>query len=292
LDDRAEVEKSNLQTFTPSALFGKGQYEINVFNSIYSQQAVRNKEGDEVRLGGQTQSFFNSMIQFTTGINQSGRINVGIDVNIAKTKYSNREESGLAVFNDKGEIFSKTVLSSIAPRIKFNPFESIPRLSVQSTFIIPIAKNQQTAGPNSSFFIAHDRYSWFTQFFYDKSIGESFQLFLEADVLYRIKKKGAENRNFNKKNFVRTPLSGFLSYFPSSKSTIYVFSQYSPRFETVFNSVDSQFGLSQWFTQIGIGTKYQLTNKIGLELSYANFALSRNDGAGYNLNLGIKYIYR
>ncbi|MBL4707679.1 MAG: DUF547 domain-containing protein [Flavobacteriales bacterium] len=281
LDDRAEVELSNLKTFTPSALYKKGQYEINVFNSIYSQQEIRDKSGETVKLGG-TQSFFTSLIQFTTGINQSGRINFGVDVAIVKAKYSNQEESGLAVFNSEGETFARTVLSSIAPRIKFKPFKSIPRLSVQSSLSIPIAKGQQKEG-----FVAHDRYSWFTQVFYDKSFGENLQLFLETDFLYRIKYNEA-----NSQNFFRIPLSAFLSYFPSSKSTIYVFSQYSPKFETVSNSVESTFGLSEWFTQVGIGAKYQLTQKFGIELSYADFALSRNSGAGYNLNFGIKYIYR
>ena len=60
----------------------------------------------------------------------------------------------------------------------------------------------------------------------------------------------------------------------------------------VENAFDRQFGLSQWFTQAGLGVKYQITTSIGLELSYGNFLLSRNDGAGYNVNFGIRYIHR
>ena len=281
--------KSNLETFTPSALFNKGQFEVNLFNSIYYQNEVRDREGDELTLG-ESQSFFNSMLQFTTGITKSARFNIGLDLNFVTARYSNEKATGLNFFNDDEVTFRKTILSSIGPRIKFNPLKSVPRLSVQSTFLIPVAKDQEASvdeDENDAKFIFHDRYTWFTQLFYDQSIGEDFQVFLEADMLYRI------NRNStNDKNFFRVPLSGFLSYFPNSKSTLFVFSQYSPRFETVANEVDSQFGLSQWFTQVGFGAKYQLTSKIGIELSYADFALSKNDGAGNNINFGLRYIYR
>lgn len=282
MDSPEGEEESNLLAFTPSSLFSSGQYEINVFNGLYSQTKGRDIDGDVVALG-ETQSFLNTMIQFTTGLSKDARFNVGLDVNLSTARYSNEEESGFKVFSDETTTFRKTVVASIGPRIKFNPFSSIPRLSVQTTFLIPVAKDLE-----SPKFINHDRYTWFTQIFYDQSLGDQFQLFLETDFLYRIRKNDENGR----RNFFRVPLSAFLSYFPDSKSTIFVFSQYSPRYETLSNSVDQQFGLSQWFTQVGVGAKYQLSSRLGAEVSYGNFALSRNDGAGYNVNFGLRYIYK
>ncbi len=274
-------EKSNLQLFTPSALFQWGEYEVNFFNSLYFQNSNRNAQGEEIDLPN-SQAFFNSLIQITSGIPKSSRINFGVDINITTARYGLAEETPADFFNDETAIYKKTIVSSIGPRIKYVPFKSIPRLSIQSTFLFPVAKNQETP-----FFIFHDRYTWFTQLFFDQNLGEHFQLFLEADLLYRF------NRNStNEEDFFRVPLSGFLSYFPTSKSTIYAFSQYSPRFENVINNEMSEFGLSQWFTQLGIGGKYQISPKLGIELSYADFILSNNDGAGYAINFGLRYIYR
>jgi hypothetical protein len=53
-----------------------------------------------------------------------------------------------------------------------------------------------------------------------------------------------------------------------------------------------EFGMSSWFAQFGVGGKYQITDALGIELSYSNFALSRSEGAGHTLNFGVRYIHR
>ncbi len=284
-----EKEMSNLQIFTPSALFTKGEFEVNVFNSIYSQRSIRNKDGELIDLG-ETQNFFTSMIMFTTGVSEKTRFNIGLDVFVSKARYTPGEVSALDVFSGSDDAsFNKTVVSYVAPRIKWVPFKKVPRLSIQSALWIPV--NDQL---ESERFIAHDRYTWFTQVFFDKNLGDDFQIFLEADLLYRF-----ANSELHNHDFFRTPVSAFLSYFPTSNSTVYVFSQYSPRFETTLE-VDNtgememieEFGLSSWFTQFGVGGKYQITDAFGIELSYSNFALSRSEGAGHTLNFGIRYIQR
>jgi len=282
-------EKSNLQLFTPSALFTKGEFEVNVFNSIYSQQSFRDADGNEGDLG-ETQNFFTSMIMLTTGVSKKTRFNVGLDVFISKARYTPEDVSALNVFSNSNDAtFNKTVVSYLAPRIKWVPFKSVPRLSIQSALWIPVSDQLEAER-----FIAHDRYTWFTQIFFDKNLGDDFQIFLEADLLYRF-----ANSELHEFDFFRTPVSAFLSYFPTSNSTIFMFSQYSPRFETTLAGDNTEememveeFGLSSWFTQFGIGGKYQITDALGIELSYSNFALSRSEGAGHTLNFGLRYIYR
>lgn len=277
----AQEEQSNIQTYTPSKLLNQGEFEIKLFNGLYSQNELRDREGENVEIG-QTQAFITSTLQLTTGLSKSSKFNFGVEINLTSARYGLANDNSPTDFFGGDEIYKETLISSIGPRVKFNLFKSIPRLSVQSTFLFPTSDKLE-----EDRFIAHDRYTWFTQFFYDRSFGEHWQVFLELDYLYRI-----DRNSTNERNFFRVPFSGFLSYFPSSKATIFAFSQYSPRFETVENSVEEQFGLSQWFTQIGLGAKYQLTRKLELELSYSDFALSRLDGAGYNLNFGLRYIHR
>ena len=284
---KVQAQESNLQTYTPATLFGAGEYEVNVFNSLYTQNKGRNRNGKEVDLT-ETQAFFNSQIQYTRGFKKFPKINIGIEMNITSARYGAFDENGVVDFFKGGASFKKTLVSSIGPRLKFNVSKKIPRLSVQSTFLIPTSSKLQEEA-----FIAHDRYTWFTQLFYDRNLGKNFQIFLEADFLYRIKnKRTIENKNTNSRNFFRTPISSFLSYFPNSKSTVFVFVQHSNRYEVIENDFDKQFGLSQWFTQVGIGGKYQLTKSLGIEASYSNFVRSRMDGAGYSVNFGLRYIHR
>ncbi len=272
--------RSNLQVFTPSALFRKGQFEINFFNNLYTQTEVRNTEGDEIGLA-QRQNFLSTMIQFTYGVSKSARVNVGLDLHINSASVD--LESGSPFKHFFGEVdFRETVISYIAPRVKFVPFKKFPRVSVQSSLWIPIADDLENRDGR---FIAHDRYTWLTQFFSDFSLGPKFQVFIEEAIFYRINRNSQQDNNF-----VRFFLSGFLSYFPTSKTTIFGFAQYAPRYETLDNGFDSQFGLSQWFTQVGLGAKYQLTPQVGLELSYGNFIASRRDGAGSAINFGVRFI--
>ena len=180
------------------------------------------------------------------------------------------------------EEFSRTVLSAIGPRVRFVPIERLGNFSIQSTFLIPVANDLETPR-----FTAHDRYTWFTQIFYDHKLSEKWRLFLEADVLYRFK------RTNEQVDFVRFPLSAFLSFFPSSKVSFFGFSQYSPRFETVENEIDEDYGLSEYFVQLGIGARYQWSRRLGIEVSYGDFIASKGvfgAGAGYSLNLGFRYI--
>ncbi|MEO1652812.1 MAG: DUF547 domain-containing protein, partial [Bacteroidota bacterium] len=271
---------SNLQVFTPSALFRKGQFEINFFNNLYTQTEVRDASGDAVNLS-QRQTFINTMLQFTYGVSKSARVNVGFDVFLNSASVDN---SGGSAFNHFfGDVdFRETTISYIAPRVKFIPFKKFPRVSVQTSFIIPVAQDLENRNGR---FVAHDRYTFLTQFFSDFNLGPKWQVFIEEAIFYRIR-RNSEQQN----NFVRFFLSGFLSYFPTSKTTVFGFAQYAPRYERLDNGFDSQFGLSQWFTQVGIGGKYQVSPKLGLELSYGNFIASRNDGAGAVLNFGIRFI--
>lgn len=273
---------SNLLAFTPSALFSYGQYEIGVLNNYYVQNTLIDENGKTVSLG-QSQAFLSSTIQFTFGVNKKANVNFGIDARITTARYGEVDDTSPFDFlNQSGVSFQRTLLSALGPRIKVAPFKSIPRLSLQTSFLFPMSnllEKQQ--------FIDHDRYTWLTQFLYDRKLSSDFQLFSQIDFMYRI------NRNsFPERNFLRVPISIFINYFPNQNMTLFMFSQYAPRFENVQMSSSEEFGLSQWFTQLGGGVKYQLIQQLGLELSYGNVIASRVDGNGYLINFGLRYIHR
>lgn len=278
----AQEETSNILKYTPAILLEKGKWETVSFYNLYTQNTGRNENGDSFDFN-ERQTFLNAMYQFTIGTSENGRFNIGFDITATQALYDGDRRGNpfkVLLFED-GE-FSRTVLSGIGPRVRVVPLASLPNFSIQSTFLFPVASEMETPR-----FTAHDRYTSFTQFFYDHELSRKWRLFMELDILYRIK------RYSNQVNFLRLPVSAFLSYFPNSKISIYGFSQYSPRYETVSNEIDEQYGLSEYFLQLGIGAKYQWTKRLGIEVSYGDFILSRGvngAGAGYALNLGFRYI--
>jgi len=267
---------SNLLNFTPSVLLNKGQVELNSFFNIYSQDKIRNEEGENEALDGR-QSFFNTQIQTTFGVSKSARFNLGFDLIVSSFSDG---DSPFSPILQSGE-FNATVLAAIGPSIRFTPFKKISNLSVRSAFLFPGANNLENRDGR---FIAHDRYTWNNQVFYDQKLSEQWRIFLEVDFIYRFAKTP------DQVDFFRTPVTGILSFFPSQKTSVFALYQYSPRFQTVSNGFDEAFGLSQWFQQAGAGFKYQLTNQLGFEVSYTNFIASRNDGGGSTINLGLRWI--
>ncbi len=276
MSKKEDEPTSNLQDFTPSVLLRKGQVELKSFYNIYTQRMIRNAEGDNVDIEGR-QSFFNIQYQFNYGATRSGRINLGFD--LLFTTFSDGSSIYSPVLRSGDNNLS--VFAAFGPAIRFTPFKKINKLSVRSAFWFPGGSSLES---RDGFFVAHDRYTWFNQIFFDTELSDQWRLFLEVDFIYRIAKEAEQV------DFFRTPVTGILSYFPSPKVSLYGLYQYSPRFETVSNGFDEQFGLSQWFMQAGAGIKYQLTPSTEIELSYTNFFASRNDGGGETFNLGFRWI--
>ncbi|WP_420582006.1 hypothetical protein [Reichenbachiella sp.] len=258
--------QSSLQQYTPSVLLSQGQMEFKLFNNLYSQTKVRDKDGTEIELG-QRQSFLNNQFRFLFGVSNSKRLNVGFETNLTTAWY--------------GSESSDLMFTSIGPTLKFVPIESKGNFSIQSTFLFPL-NGEKLENP---VFVNHHRYTWWTQIFYDYSVNERLNLFFEADLIYRFKAVEMQ------KDFFRVPLSIIVSYFPTSQLTLYANGQYAGAYGTqIPGGNEVEFGRVSWYTQLGLGAKYLILNNLELELSYANFVLSKRDGAGSVYNFGIRFL--
>jgi len=274
----AQQEGTNLQIFTPSALLPHQQFEMKVFNNIYSQTSYRDENKQEVDLE-ERQTFLTSQWQFTYGNSKSVRWNIGFDLYIQSARYdSTTSISPLKVFDKEGVSYARTALAFIGPRVKFLPFKNISRLSLQSAFLIPVERNLEEPR-----FLAHDGSTWWTQLFYDLNY-KKVQFFFEGSLLYRFKE------NSDEIGFLRAPISIFINYFPDSKFTIYGMIQHSPLIKRLPEGSQTTFARTGHFTQAGIGLKYQLIPDLTVEVAYTNFFESRNDGAGSTYNLGFRFI--
>ena len=270
---------SNVQTYTPSVILKKGQVDITLFNNLYSQTAFRDSQRQIVNLNSRD-NYYTMLFQSLIGISENGRVNLGLDVNLKSVFIDGQKRSPLQTFAFSGSSSEqRTAITSFGPKIKLNPFKKINRLSIQSAFWIPVGKNLE--GDNGlSPWMDFERFTSWTQFFYDYNFHPKWQMFFEVDVLARIPKPKNSYLNNQPKGFEFSfPSSFFLSFFPTQKMTTYGMVQYSPNVST-----------SSDFTQIGLGAKYQLTKNLQIELLYSDFILSKNGGAGKTYNLGLKFI--
>ncbi len=266
------VAQKNLQNYTPSVLFKKGDWEFKTFQNLYTQTKLFNSSGGKEDTGNRA-IFFSSINQFLYGIND--KINVGLDVWIKAS-------------NNFGDAFSPSHgLTGIGPRIKISPFKNIPRLSFQTTFLFNFEDDPE--GRNGDrYFLEWDASLWLTQIYFDLPLSEKTQLFFQHAFWYRLTKKGSSIKN----NFLETQTSVFFSYFPHRQWTIYGMSEYFPTHFDFGNDKPEAF--FAYFIQSGIGVKYQLIpNLIELEVLYTNFWNgSEGKGAGETINFGIRLIHQ
>ena len=262
--------QNNLQNYTPSILFDKGDWEFKSFQNLYTQSNSFDADGRKVSTG-HTDNFFTSINQFLYGVND--QINVGVDVWV---KHSNTTREGLA---------SQTAITGFGPKIKIAPIKSLPRLSLQSTLLFNLA--DQPEGDNQNYFLETDATLWLNQIFFDLPINEKSQLFFQQAFWYRF----VDDGSFAANNYLQTQTSVFYSFFPTTRWTIYGMTEYFPT-HYEFGDVQEGAAFNSYFIQSGLGLKYQLIpNLIELEALYTNFWLGSEDqGAGETINLGIRVI--
>ncbi len=265
------AQESNLQNFTPSILFDKGDWEFKSFQNIYTQTKSFDADGGKVKNAAGRQTWTTSINQFLYGL--SSKINIGADVWLKNANYA---QSGIA---------SRTSVVGFGPKIKIAPFNNLKRLSIQSTYLFPLANDLEGRPGENEVFLHNDGSLWLNQIFYDLPLNEKFQLFMQQAFWYHV-----VDNSFRDNNYFQTQTSLFVSFFPNQRWTLYGMSEYFP---THYNdALQEREGFFSYFIQSGIGTKYQLVpNLIELEFLYTNFWNgSEGQGAGETINFGIRVI--
>ncbi|MEP3838053.1 MAG: hypothetical protein ABJM36_10410 [Algibacter sp.] len=268
-EDTEVVQKSNIQTYTPSKLLQKGQWDIKWFNNLYTETQKRENgiKSDKLR-----ENYFTTSFDIFTGVSDSNRLNVGLLFDIRSNTIGGRD--AFDVFSFDGEQgTARSGLTSIAPVIKFNPLKSVSNFTVQTALHIPLISEESDA---SGVYLDQTAYTFQNRFFYDYTLPSgNWQLFTELNTEYNF----GDEDSFANKTYVLAP-GVFMSYFPSDKSTILGFVQHQQRFGD-FN---------QDFTALGFGGKYQITKELNLEVLYSKFVRGENTGLGQSFNLGLRVL--
>jgi len=271
--ERLNVHSSSLQAYTPSTLFNKGEYELKIFNNLYTQAAFFNDKNEKIELSNRS-TFFTSSVSFLYGY--SNKLNIGLELWVKSVRNDVPGSSPFSLFQFESNSLSRTVLSHVGPKIKFAPFDHglLSKTSIQSTFLIPIAEDLE--GANSSPFVAYDSFIFLNQFFYDTRISNKVSFFSEIAAWYRI------DRNLNgKSNRLEVPAKFFVSWYPTDMLTLYVSNEFAYQW---------QGSLTGYYLQGGVGLKYQLFPFLELETLLTDFYFGQNSGAGSTANFGFRII--
>lgn len=294
---QSDSELSNIQEFTPSKLLKKGQWDIKGFVSLYTQTESADSEGERSDLVLR-ETFLTNTNEFFVGVSKNSRVNVGLITRALSFQRGgdNLYEAAGAFRLKNDERTTRAALTALAPSVRIQPFRSIANFSLTTSFYIPIFKETPTrtgfldGNGDDEFtpFLDRRSFLWETKFFFDKTFGlNKWQIFTQLDVAYYFGEKSSEagadenagERFFN--NSLGLPVSAFLSYFPSSKSTIFVSAQQ-------FFLIDLGNNFPQDFTQVGVGFKYQITKALNIEAGYNRFLRGTGTGIGESYNLGLR----
>ena len=262
--------KSNIQTYTPSKLLDKGQWDIKFFNNLYTQNKAANSSGKSVSIP--RENYFTSTLDIFTGISGNNRLNIGLLLEYRSNTINGK--SATSVFGFKDDVNSRNGLSSFAAALKWQPLESVGNFSIQSAFHIPINKKESDA---NGVFLDQTAYMFQNRFFYDYTLPSGdWQLFTELATEYNF----GDEQSFANNTFVFAP-GVFMSYFPTDKSTILGFAQHYQRFGD----------FTQDFTSLGFGGKYQLNETLNLEMLYSKFVRGTDNGLGQSFNIGLRALF-
>lgn len=253
----------------------KGQVELKIFNNLYTQTASFNEDLEKVQEANRA-SYFGSFNSFLYGV--SPKLNIGFDLYLRSVRIEDNSASPFSILQFGSRPEQRTAISKFGPRVKFLPFKKIKRLSIQTTLLFPIASDLE-GKLNNDLWLDWDTYTWLTQLFYDKKIGDKLQLFTAFETFIR-----APRDSYNDNILVITPLKFFLSYFPTNKLTLYGMAEIGPQWAS--NSTI----ISSFYTQTGIGGKWQVKPWFELESLVSIFPIGKSQGAGSTFNLGFRLI--
>ncbi len=269
-EEEQDTQASNIQTYTPSKLLKKGQWDIKWFNNLYTETESR---FNGVKADKPRETYFTSSFDIFTGVSENSTFNVGVLFDIRSNVIGDR--SALDVLSFDGERgTARSGLTSIAPVVKFNPIKSVSNFTIQSAFHIPLFGEESDS---QGVFLDQTAYTFQNRFFYDYTLPSgNWQLFTELNTEYNF----GDDDSFANNTFVLAP-GVFMSYFPSDKSTVLGFVQH-------FQRVGD---FDQDFTALGFGGKYQLTKELNLELLYSKFVRGENTGLGQSFNIGLRALF-
>lgn len=263
LNDANLQDANNAARYVVSSTRPKGTIEAKWFNNLYTQQ-----------ISGRQESYFTSQLGVLYGL--SDRVNVGFDVRQRYVAFHPEPSGAFDAFSST-PLQSRSAIATIGPKVRVAPNIKWPNFSIQSAVWFPLV--DELEGGDNLPWLDWSSPTWFTQIWNDFSIGSSYAFFLELDLFWEdISLSGAEDAT----NRFVTPITGILSYFPTPKSTLYGLANFAPIWTPN----------ADYWSQAGLGAKYQIHQNFEIELLYTYFFnqfLIEQSGRASTFNIGFRY---
>lgn len=264
------TEQLSVQNYTPSTLLASGQFELKFFNNLYTQTDYFDDQQDRIK--GTTRSTYNTAI-LTLQYGISRRLNIGIDAYYKSVRIDDTSDSALAVFSFESDDEAHSGLTYLGPALKISPFSQLSSLAFKTSYLFSVATDPEGEEHNHPFLDYEDDQIWI-QLFYDQKLGNDWLIYYEVDGFIRLEPD---------ETGLTTPVKAIINYYPSSKWTLYLPLEYGPGW--------SDGSVASFYTQVGLGGKYQLLPNLEIELLYTIFPIGKESGAGETYNLGLRFIY-
>lgn len=287
------IEES-AQRYYYSRLYGKGQYEAHVFNNYFTASDIPQFDGDFDKRS----NFFTIWGQFLYGF--SDKLNIGFDVRLRSVNQNFRENTsswdalkfrneGLAADSTGRLFYSRTALTGIGPKVKYQPLKNIPNITFQHTLLLPLGKDLE--GNETEGFIDWNDPILINQAFYDQDLGSDLSLFMEFGLT--IESFGGslfrQSAGFYQ---LSTPFNLIISYFMDDRSTLYGLFNTTPRWTNTINDDLEIVRRSDAYNQFGLGYKYFFTDNVQMEVLYTVFNGSITGRKARTFNIGFRYYGR
>ena len=265
---------NNASLSTAANLNRKKGIEFKIFNNLYYQTKFADSKGETIDAGNKS-SYFTANAYAYYGL--SSKFNVGFQLNYRAVRIDKSESSAYELFNFETTETSRNALSNIGPSVKLSISEKAG-LVLQSILLLPTASDLEGSSSKNLVYLDFQKIQFFNQLFYVKSFSPKFQLFAEGGFIYRT------DKDFNNETSSFTTQFKLIgSYFPIPTLSIYALGEYAP---SIGNSGDF---ISSYYTQTGLGTKYQLVKNVEIEFLYTFFPASKKAGLGETVNFGLRY---
>ena len=277
-----------------ATLIGKGQIEINNFNTLLSQKIRRgriNAPGDTTFTNIHS-SRLEHILQIQYGFSQEARINAGIDVYASHVRGDKDLDGSVwrVLGNMEGTGSSIHGVSAMGARIRWMPFKNLPEFSVQTSAIFGLGDSASKAA------FGRERSQILAQFTFYQRFIERLYLFSSLDVSIFLKNKAVFNStafNFPLFLFASYQLTGIGPDYPK----LYGMASFSyiPKFVKI--PIKNGWDGEGYESQAGAGFLLQLGPQLGLTLwgfKPLAYNLDQNvttviPGSWYTGVLGIRY---
>ena len=271
------LSKFRLVPAVSMILIKKTEVEINLFNSILSATEYRDDLGTLKKLNARTTYMYNIM-QVSYGVSQKLRVNIGFDVNLISGRIDHDPTTSIfKVFNSHTKLPSKyaSAISSVAPRVRWQPFKRNMNFVIQSSFIIPAVSNDEKKDV-----LGQNQVSFSAQFLYSQSLSKHFFLFGQLSLQYGFSTSRIYSATY-------TPLAIYLSYVPTKRMVLFALVNYIPVFQKNTNWRYQSYALAA-----GGGLQYSISRSFLINSFYTNIFEGKNYGNYTGFNLGARLLIK